>query len=108
VREFPGSRIGMGNIDENRRTFGEYVDAYVPRVQGIYQIRLSYRPDFTADTTAFVSSGGSVTEVMAIEKDELRRMLRGVTQALGVIRIDWSGIHVFIQDTGNVNCVVEW
>lgn len=107
VKTFPGAKIGMDNQSDNREYFYEYVDAYFPGIQGITTISLLYKSDYTAVVIASTSDG-DLTVNMPLDKDDVQKMLSGLTRKLNVMGIRWKSIGIDIQWSGRVMVNVNW
>jgi hypothetical protein len=97
----------MDNHSDNRESFDQYVETYFSGVEGISAISLVYKSDYTATVVA-TTANRDITKNMPVGKDDVRQMLSGLTQKLGVMAIRWKSVSVDIQKRGVVTVNISW
>jgi len=97
----------MDNRYDNMESFDQYVETYFSCVEGISAISLVYKSDYTATVVA-ITANRDITKDMPVDKDDVRQMLSGLTQKLGVMNIRLKSISVDIQKRGVVTANISW
>lgn len=97
----------MDNRYDNMESFDQYVETYFSGVEGISAISLVYKSDYTATVVA-ITANRDITKDMPVDKDDVRQMLSGLTQKLGVMNIRLKSISVDIQKRGVVTANISW